>query len=62
MALVVARPGVTEDAIRDHLGARLAGFKVPRRYEFRDTLPRDDVGKILKRRLKDEILARATAP
>ena len=61
MALVVAPEGPDEDAIRAYLSDRLAGFKVPRRYEFRPSLPRDDVGKILKRRLKDDILAREAA-
>jgi long-chain acyl-CoA synthetase len=33
--------------------ARLANFKVPRRFEIRDSLPRDDSGKIFKRLLRD---------
>jgi long-chain acyl-CoA synthetase len=40
-------------AVREHLGRHLAGYKVPRRIEFRDTLPREDSGKIFKRRLRD---------
>lgn len=61
LALVVAPAGVTVSAIRAHLSERLAGFKVPKAYEFRESLPRDDVGKILKRRLRDGILARNAA-
>lgn len=35
------------------LRERLAGYKVPRRIEFRDELPREDSGKIFKRKLRD---------
>jgi fatty-acyl-CoA synthase/long-chain acyl-CoA synthetase len=39
-----------ETLCREHL----AGYKVPRSYEFRDALPRTDSGKLLKRVLRDE--------
>ncbi|WP_339948229.1 AMP-binding protein [uncultured Albimonas sp.] len=57
-ALVVARDGIAEDAIRRFLAGRLARFKIPRSFEFRASLPRDDVGKLLKRRLREDVLAR----
>jgi long-chain acyl-CoA synthetase len=38
---------------------RLAKFKCPRAVDFVDHLPRDDNGKIYKRRLRDEYRARA---
>ena len=53
LALVVPRETLTEDAVRHHLTPLIAGYKVPRRIEFRDSLPRDDMGKILKRRLRE---------
>ena len=31
----------------------MAGFKVPRRVEFHDSLPREDSGKIFKRKLRE---------
>jgi long-chain acyl-CoA synthetase len=34
------------------VGRQLADFKVPRRIELRDHLPREDSGKILKRALR----------
>jgi long-chain acyl-CoA synthetase len=45
--------GITEDAIRDHLRTRLAGYKVPRTVVFDDDLPREESGKIFKRRIRD---------
>ncbi|WP_446223083.1 AMP-binding protein [Nocardia sp. IBHARD005] len=53
-AFVVARPGAelgTRDLVR-FLTGRLAGFKVPSRYEFVDTIPRNPSGKILRRELR----------
>ncbi|SEJ66122.1 long-chain acyl-CoA synthetase [Sphingomonas sp. OV641] len=41
------------DDVRTFVRSRLAGFKVPRVVEFRDTLPREDSGKIFKRELRD---------
>jgi long-chain acyl-CoA synthetase len=49
---------VTERALKDHLAAHLAAFKVPVRIELRDEpLPRNPQGKILKRQLRDEVSA-----
>jgi long-chain acyl-CoA synthetase len=44
---------VTADAVRDHVRARLAPYKTPRVVEFSDALPREDSGKIFKRRLRE---------
>jgi long-chain acyl-CoA synthetase len=52
-AALRVQPGTTEAAIRAALQARLANFKVPRRFEFHDELPRDDSGKLLKRSLRE---------
>lgn len=55
MSVVQLDPGaaVSEADVRDFLTSRLAAFKVPRAIEFRDGLPRNDSGKIYKRRLRD---------
>jgi len=47
-------PGLTEDDLRTFLADRLAGYKVPRHIEFRAELPKTNVGKILRRALRDE--------
>jgi acyl-CoA synthetase (AMP-forming)/AMP-acid ligase II len=54
-AVVVLRDGAafTEDEIKKHVKANLAGYKVPRDVEFMDELPRTSTGKVLKRELKD---------
>jgi long-chain acyl-CoA synthetase len=59
-ALVELRPGSARDeaGLLDFLSGRLAGFKLPRQIEFVDELPREPSGKVLKRQLRDERLAK----
>jgi long-chain acyl-CoA synthetase len=45
---------LTEDAIRKHCEEHLTGYKRPRFIEFRAELPKTNVGKILRRALRDE--------
>jgi long-chain acyl-CoA synthetase len=45
---------LTSEALYDFMKARLAGYKVPRHIEFRSELPKTNVGKILRRALRDE--------
>jgi long-chain acyl-CoA synthetase len=44
---------VTAEDVREHVRARLAGYKTPRVVELVDALPREDSGKIFKRRLRE---------
>jgi acyl-CoA synthetase (AMP-forming)/AMP-acid ligase II len=56
--IVVPRPGppVTLAELVDYLrGIGVATFKLPERLELRDELPRNPVGKILKRELREEL-------
>jgi long-chain acyl-CoA synthetase len=53
-ALVEVRRTVGVDDLREHCRRHLAGFKVPRYIEIVEALPRDPVGKVLKRRLRAE--------
>jgi long-chain acyl-CoA synthetase len=48
------KPDVTAEDLRAFLAARLASYKVPKQIEFRDELPKTNVGKILRRSLRDE--------
>jgi long-chain acyl-CoA synthetase len=47
-------PALTEDSIRKHCEEHLTGYKRPRSIEFRTDLPKTNVGKILRRALRDE--------
>ena len=44
---------LTADALREHCRQNLTGYKVPRAIEFRDALPKSNVGKILRKELRD---------
>jgi long-chain acyl-CoA synthetase len=57
VALFVVRkdPALTEDDIVEHCRKSLTGYKVPKRVHFRDELPKTNVGKILRRELKDQL-------
>jgi long-chain acyl-CoA synthetase len=53
-AVVKLQPGsdIGEAGIRARLRERLSGFKIPKLIEFVDELPREDSGKIFKRKLR----------
>jgi long-chain acyl-CoA synthetase len=52
---VVSRAaGLTADALLRYCRENLTGYKVPRLVEFRSELPKSNVGKILRRQLRDE--------
>ncbi len=55
-AWVVLRPGqkATVDEIRAYCREKLAAYKVPKYVEFRDSLPKTTVGKVLRRELVKE--------
>ncbi len=46
-------PRVTEKDLIEHCRTVLTGYKIPKHIEFRDDLPRTNVGKILRRALKE---------
>ncbi len=62
-AFVVLKPGAqaTEAELIAFVRERIAHYKAPRSIEFRASLPRSGVQKVLRRVLKDEALAAATA-
>ena len=49
---------LTRDELRQHCRQHLTGYKVPKDIEFRDELPKSNVGKILRRILRDEEIAK----
>jgi len=60
-AVVQMEPGATLSAaqVRDYLRERIARYKVPKLVEFASELPREDTGKIFKRKLRDPYWAAA---
>jgi long-chain acyl-CoA synthetase len=57
--VVKSDPSLTEDEIRAYCKEELTGYKRPKYVEFRDELPKSNVGKILRRELRDEAQAKS---
>ena len=55
---VVVKPGMTltKEQVMQHMHDNLTGYKRPKQVEFRESLPTTNVGKILRRELRDEEL------
>jgi long-chain acyl-CoA synthetase len=53
---------LTEKEVIEHCKKNLTGYKVPKYVEFRAELPKTNVGKILRRALRDEELAKTKTP
>ena len=54
-------PSLTKEDLATFYKSRLTGYKTPKRVEFRDVLPKTNVGKILRRELRDEVVNRKPA-
>ncbi len=54
VVIVKKDPSLTADQVKAHARENLTGYKQPRYVEFRDELPKTNVGKILRRALRDE--------
>jgi long-chain acyl-CoA synthetase len=52
-------PSLTAEQVLKHCRQHLTGYKVPREVEFRSDLPKTNVGKILRRELRDEVKRKA---
>jgi long-chain acyl-CoA synthetase len=63
VALFVVKkdPNLTAQALIEHSRANLTGYKVPKSVYFRSELPKSNVGKILRRALRDELRAAGAA-
>lgn len=53
LVIVKKDPALTAEDVLRHCKANLTGYKLPRHVEFRTTLPKTNVGKILRRELRD---------
>ena len=55
-AFIVLQPGaeLSAERARAYLEERLARYKVPRHYEFRDALPTSPIGKVLRKQLRED--------
>ena len=54
LVIVRSNPAVTEADVRAYCEANLTGYKRPKLVEFRTDLPKTNVGKILRRELRDK--------
>jgi long-chain acyl-CoA synthetase len=63
VALFIVRKdaSLTEAAVREHCHRHLTGYKRPAHIYFRTELPKTNVGKILRRALRDELASHAAA-
>lgn len=59
-AFIVLRPGekATDKEIAEFCRTKLAAYKVPKQVEFREAIPKSAVGKILRKILRDEEIAK----
>ncbi|MBS3803323.1 MAG: AMP-binding protein [Oleiphilaceae bacterium] len=57
--VVATSPGLTKEELKEFCRERLTAYKVPKTFEFRDELPKTNVGKILRRQLRDEDVKKA---
>jgi long-chain acyl-CoA synthetase len=56
VAFIVPRaPDLTPEELRQFCRERLTGYKMPREFIFRDELPKSNVGKVLRRNLKESL-------
>lgn len=59
--VVKSDPALTEDELRGYCKENLTRYKNPKFIEFREVLPKSNVGKIIRRELRDEEINKASA-
>ena len=50
---VITDPQLTEEKLKDWCREQLTGYKVPQQFEFCEDLPKSNVGKVLRAKLRD---------
>ena len=58
-AVIAGRPGLDPEAVRQFCRERLAGYKCPKSVEIWDVLPKSGAGKLLRRAVRDRVIAAA---
>jgi long-chain acyl-CoA synthetase len=53
VVIVKKDPALTAEQVKEHCRANLTGYKLPKYIEFRESLPKTNVGKILRRELRE---------
>ncbi len=61
ICVVKKDPSLTQEELIIHCKKHLTGYKIPKIVEFRTELPKSNVGKILRRELRDEAIRIAKA-
>ncbi|MBV5337324.1 MAG: hypothetical protein J0653_05000, partial [Deltaproteobacteria bacterium] len=51
---------LTKEEIISYCRTQLTSYKLPRQIEFRETLPKTPIGKILRRELRDELKGKSS--
>jgi len=59
VVIVKKDPALTAEKVKEHCRANLTGYKLPKYIEFRDALPKTNVGKILRRELREMVQPKA---
>ena len=62
VAVVTGRPGLSAEALLQHARANLSAFKQPKSIEIWPELPKSAANKILRRTVRDQLIAKAAAP
>ena len=52
VVIVKKDPNLTKESVIEHCKRELTGYKIPKQVEFRDSLPKTPIGKILRRELR----------
>jgi long-chain acyl-CoA synthetase len=60
--LVKKDPSLTVDEVKAFAKQNLTGYKLPKYVEFREELPKSNVGKILRKELRDQDLKKGQSP
>ena len=59
--IVRSDPNLSKEAILDYCHKELTNYKVPKEIEFRDELPKTNVGKVMRKTLREEAKLKETA-